>query len=367
MTVRTDGPEKPFAIPSRLLDGGLEPGQFDARPSGFGGQREAGGDLRVRVEAEADLKRHHDGFAIVAHFHAVVPVGVKAAGQAVFSGTLEIEFKGPTQMTEHGGLASVGVRQNFPVEIDVPGLGHVVGHGVEEPLAVIGAELRGLRGLLVSGPVREGFDHGHCATGSDLTGEHELEAFADLFLHQRHDAEEILHGVAEAETIAFTVVDHGSVARPSVGDERVVAAPDIGHVVEVRIRSLDRDTGEQPVPVCLELLQLSFTAHRAGEFRNRGPAVRSRCADPEKNDEFAGLAGLEGKVRLERAAAVLALGEKVRAPALRDGAGIGVGVVNAAKEIFADGLIAGNGRISERHPRATAFVEPGGVEWVVRV
>jgi hypothetical protein len=142
------------------------------------GRAQTVGDLRVDLEAIADLEGDHDGFAVVAHLHAVVPVGMQAAGQAVLAGALEVEFEGAAQVTEDGGLALVGVRQHLAVEIEVAGLRDVVGHGVEEPLAVVGAVFLGAAPAR-AGVVAERFDDGDGAAVGDLTGEHELEALAD--------------------------------------------------------------------------------------------------------------------------------------------------------------------------------------------
>ena len=64
----------------------------------------------------------------------------------------------------------------------------------------------------MAGAVGESPDDGNGAAGDDLAGEHEFQALAHFILHEGHDAEEVLHGVAETQAVALAVVDHGGVA-----------------------------------------------------------------------------------------------------------------------------------------------------------
>ena len=290
---------------------------------------------------------------------------MKAARQPVLPGAFEVELKRAAQVPEHGGLAVVGVRQHLQVETEVAGFRHEVGHRVEEPQTVVGTELLRLRSFLLSRTVAEALDDGQGAPRGDLTGEHELEAIADPVAHHRHDAKKVLHRVAKAKPVALAVVHHRGVARPGVGDERVVAAPDIGHVIEVRIRGLDLHRREQSVPVRLELQELGRAATGIAEFRNGGPAVRFRRADAKQHNELTAFARLEEEPGLKRAAPVLAFGQEVGAASVRHGLGIGVGPVDVAEKPLPHGLVAGDRRARERHPRAAAIIELPGIEFEI--
>ncbi|OQB94589.1 MAG: hypothetical protein BWX86_01435 [Verrucomicrobia bacterium ADurb.Bin122] len=213
----------------------------------------------------------------------------------------------------------------------------------------------------------EGLDDGHGAAVGDLAGEHELEALADLVFQHRHGAEEVLHGITEAETVALAVVNERGVAGPGVGDEGVVGAPDVGHGVELGVGRLDDGGAEEAVPVGLELLELGFAALAGAKLGAGGVAVRLGGAEAEHDDELARFAGLERKLDLEGAAGVFTFGEEVGAGAVDDGLRVGVGVVDRAEETLTDGLVAGERGAGEGHPEAVAAHEVLRVELGVRV
>jgi hypothetical protein len=80
---------------------------------------------------------------------------------------------------------------------------------MKEPERVVGSEPFLLGRGFVAGSVGEGFHHGQRAAVGDLAGQHEFQAGARLVRDGRHHAEQILHGVAVAQAVAFPVVHRG--------------------------------------------------------------------------------------------------------------------------------------------------------------
>ncbi len=189
-----------------LLDIRLQGVTLTQRPVRFSFLPELRGDLRVDGQRHVELEGHKQAFTVVSQFEAVIPVGFQAAREAMFAGALEVEFHRAPQVTQHAGFAFVGKGQQLLVKGFVPCLRHVRGDGVEEPQAVIRAEVFGGGGFLGAGVVVKRFDHRDGAAVGYLAGEHQFEARAAGFGVSREHAQHILHGIAEAQAVTFAVI-----------------------------------------------------------------------------------------------------------------------------------------------------------------
>ena len=202
------------------------------------------------------------------------------------------------------------------------------------------------------------------AAGRILSREHEDEAAAHRRREHAGDAEHVLHGVAEAEAVALIPrVDERAGTRPLERHQRVVGAPHVGHVVEIRVGRLHLQAVEQPVPVRLEFRQFAVACRRRPE-PGAGAAGPGRAADAEHDQHVGRRPRRKFEVALDRAAAVVG---KVLAVAARP-ALHGLGPVKAAvdaEEFLAVAVIAGDFAAELGHPPPSRLVPVGEIARVL--
>ncbi len=193
-----------------------------------------------------------------------------------------------------------------------------------------------------------------------LAGKHEDHPLAHGLRDHRGDAEEILHGVAEAEAVALVAgIDEGAGARPFEGHESVVGAPDIRHVVEVGIGGPHLHRVQKAVPVRLQARQFArarcdgakLAAHRLGP---------GGAADAEQHQHVGRRSRRQCQIALDDAAAVVREVLAVPTGAALDRLGPVKAPVDAEK-LLPLAVIARDGAADLRHPPPARLVPVGEV------
>ena len=117
---------------------------------------------------------------------------------------------------------------------------------------------RVLRGILMTGAVGE-LHQGQSAAVVDLGGEHEAQLLRRPLRLQVDDPLDVLHRVPVTVAVAQAAVEEGCGPGPGEGDKAVVGIPGVDHSIELGAGGLDPETGQLPVPIGAQRLQLPLT------------------------------------------------------------------------------------------------------------
>ena len=281
----------------------------------------------------------------------------------MFSGALEVEFHRPPQVPKHTGFAFVSIGQHFLVEGLVTGLRHIRGDGVEEPQAVVRAEVFGSRGFFGAGVVVKWFDHRDGATVGYLTGEHQLKALAAGFGVGRENTQHVLHGIAEAQSVALAVIHQRRRTRPVEAHLAVIRRPHIHHRVELRVGRFHGQRFQFGMVGFFQFLKFLRGAFRRAEFSHGTLAEGGRISHAQQEEQLTGFAGGELHIGLDGPAGVVTIGVAARAGAQLHHLWILIVTVHT-QEGGAVGIIRGDGRVGQRQVRMACLVVGGKIHRV---
>ncbi len=207
----------------------------------------------------------------------------------------------------------------------------------------------------MAGAMVEWLDDGDRAATGYLPGQHQFEARQCLLWDGGGHAQNVLHRIAVAQAIALAVVDQAGGPRPGEGDEAVVEAPYIDRVVEILVRRLNRQAAEAGMPGLLEFLQFDGGAFERAVLRHGALAHHARVADAEHHQHLPALARLQRQRGVQRPAGIVTVSMAVAALPSFHCQRVVIAAV-PAEERFAAGVVAGQRRADQRHPRLVEFV-----------
>ncbi len=121
-------------------------------------------------------------------------------------------------------------------------------------------------------------------------------------------------------------------------------------MVDIRVRRLRHKAVQLGVPVLHQLCEFRVRAPDAPEFLHGLAAKRARLADADKHHDFLCLAGGKLDIRLQGAAAGVAVGVAAGARAVHHGLRLLIAAVGADKGLAAR-IVARGGSADQRHPR----------------